>query len=68
MSTKEAAMEIINYMTEEQLQEFVRFFHTMMDIPNVKTSQVLEEVRAGKNLSKPFSSVEALMEDLNADD
>ncbi|MGN1224428.1 MAG: hypothetical protein ACI4TG_04915 [Ruminococcus sp.] len=68
MSTKEAAMEIINYMTEEQLQEFVRFFHTMMDIPNAETSQVLEEVRAGKNLSKPFSSVEALMEDLHADD
>lgn len=44
MGTKEAAMEIINCMTEAQLQEFVRFFHTMLEIPNQETAAALEEV------------------------
>ena len=34
--------------------------------PNPLTYSVLEDVRNGRNLSGPFDSVEALMEDLDA--
>ena len=36
-------------------------------IPNTITTQVLQDVNSGKNLHGPFNSVEALMEDLDAD-
>ena len=38
------------------------------DVPNAETMAAIEDVRNGKNLSPAFSSVEALMEDLNAED
>lgn len=43
-------------------------FNITMDIPNVDTIRAIEEVRNGVNVSRVFSSVEELMEDLNADD
>lgn len=35
-------------------------------LPNPETLEVLDEIRDHKNLSGPFDSVEALMEDLNS--
>ena len=38
------------------------------DIPNQETRKAIEEARKGVGLSRGFSSVKELMEDLNADD
>lgn len=36
--------------------------------PNKETLKAIEELEAGIGLSKPFNTVDELMEDLNADD
>ena len=38
------------------------------DIPNAETRKAIEDARKGIGLSKAYSSVRELMEDLNADD
>ncbi len=38
------------------------------NLPNRTTLQAIEDARAGVGLSKSFSSIAELMEDLNADD
>lgn len=43
-------------------------FNISMDIPSTDTIKAMEEVRNGVNLSRGFTSVKDLMEDLNADD
>lgn len=43
-------------------------FSINMNIPNADTIRAMEEVRNGINLSRGYSSVEEMMEDLNADD
>ena len=43
-------------------------FAISMDIPNADTIRAIDDVRHGRNLSRVFSSVEELMEDLNAED
>lgn len=43
-------------------------FSISMDIPNADTIRAMEEVRNGINLSRGYSSVEEMMEDLNAND
>ena len=43
-------------------------FSISMDIPNADTIRAIDDVRNGRNLSRSFSSVEELMEDLNAED
>ncbi len=43
-------------------------FAISMDIPNAETIHAIEDVRNGRNLSRGYSSVEELMEDLNAND
>lgn len=37
-------------------------------IPNAETIQAIEDGHNGINLSKPFTSIKELMDDLNADD
>ncbi|MCM1056492.1 MAG: type II toxin-antitoxin system RelB/DinJ family antitoxin [Firmicutes bacterium] len=39
-----------------------------MNIPNAETIRAIDDIRHKRNLSRPFSSVEELMEDLNAED
>lgn len=68
MSTREKAMNILSFMTEEQLQGFIMMFSSLVDTPNMETQKVIEDIENGRNLSKSFNSVEELMEDLNADD
>ena len=43
-------------------------FSVSMDVLNADTIRAIDDVRQGRNLSGPFSSVEELMEDLNAED
>lgn len=43
-------------------------FEISGDIPNEETLQAIENVRKGIGVSRAFSSVNELMEDLNADD
>lgn len=41
-------------------------FELKVDQPNAETLAAIDDVNNGRNMSKPFSSVSALMEDLNA--
>ena len=43
-------------------------FEVKADRPNKKTIEAMEDVLHGRNLGKTFTSVEELMEDLNAED
>lgn len=43
-------------------------FAISMDVPNADTMRAIDDVRHGRNLSRSFSSVGELMEDLNAED
>ena len=43
-------------------------FPISMEVPNAETIRALEDVRHRRNLSRSYSSVEELMEDLNAED
>ena len=43
-------------------------FAISMDVPNADTIRAIDDVRHGRILSRSFSSVEELMEDLNAVD
>ena len=41
-------------------------FDISLEIPNEETLKSIENIEKGRNLSKRFSSIEELMEDLNA--
>ena len=41
-------------------------FDISLEVPNEETLKSIENIEKGKNLSKRFTSVEELMEDLNA--
>ena len=43
-------------------------FEVKADRPNKETIEAMEDVLQGRNLGKTFTSVEELMEDLNAED
>lgn len=43
-------------------------FAISMDVPNADTVKAIDDVRHRRNLSRAFSSVEELMEDLDAED
>lgn len=38
------------------------------DVPNAETKKAIEDVQKGIGLSRGFSTIKELMEDLNADD
>jgi addiction module antitoxin, RelB/DinJ family len=54
------------------LRQTVRYngipFEMRIEVPNEETLQAIDDVNNNRNMSKPFKSVSALMEDLNADD
>lgn len=69
MSTREMAYEIIDSMSEEQLNYFIMFFQSMFDeIPNEETAAALaESERMLKDpTTKKFNSVEELFEELDS--
>lgn len=43
-------------------------FEISRDVPNAETIRAIDDIRHRRNLSRSFSSVEELMEDLNAED
>ena len=53
---------------KKAVREYRIPFEISGDIRNKETRQAIEDARNGIGLSKGFSSVEELMEDLNADD
>lgn len=53
---------------KKAVREYRIPFEVGGEIPNEETRRAIEEVRQGIGLSKAFSSVAELMEDLNADD
>ena len=53
---------------KKAVREYRIPFEISSDIPNKETRQAIEDARNGIGLSKGFSSVKELMEDLNADD
>lgn len=55
-----------NIFMKSVLREHGIPFELKLKEPNFETKQVLNDVLEGKNLSKTFSSVKELMEDLNA--
>lgn len=71
MSTRELAYSIVDRLTDEQLEGFVLMFKDTLsdeDVPNAETRAVLDDVMNGRNMSRTFTSVKELMEDLNAED
>ncbi|MCR5661948.1 MAG: hypothetical protein K6G50_07445 [bacterium] len=69
MTTRDAAIKIVNLMNEEQLAAFVRLFQGIVsDIPNDETLAAMEE--AEEMLKDPnakkFSSVQELFADLRS--
>ena len=43
-------------------------FEMQLNTPNEKTLEAIDDVNLNRNMSRPFSSVKELMEDLDADD
>ena len=69
MTTRDAALNIINLMDEEQLRSFVSLFRGVVsDIPNEETiaaMQEAEDMLKDPNAQK-FSSVDDLFADLRS--
>lgn len=53
---------------KKTVREYRIPFEIGAEIPNEETRRAIEEARNGIGLSKAYTSVEELMEDLNADD
>lgn len=53
---------------KKAVREYRIPFEISGEVPNQETKQAIENVQHGVGLSKRFSSVAELMEDLNADD
>lgn len=71
MSTRELAYSIFDRLTDEQLEGFILMFKNTLsdeDVPNAETRAVLDDVKNGRDMSRNFTSVKELMEDLNAED
>ena len=61
----------INIDTNDDLKRQLKESCSDMDIteiPNAETIKAIEDARNGIGLSKPYSSIEELMKDLNSDD
>ena len=53
---------------KKAVREYRIPFEIRAEVPNADTKKAIEDARKGIGMSKAFSSVEELMEDLNADD
>lgn len=58
----------VNMFLSQAVREQAIPFKISLNIPSAETRKVLADVENNRNLHGPFDSVEALMEDLNADD
>lgn len=59
---------VIDTLNEEQMRSLLMFLSSLAGTPAVETLASMEDIRNGRNMSGPFSSVAELMEALNADD
>ena len=57
-----------NVFAKKAVREYRIPFEISGEVPNAVTKKAIEDVENGIGLSKAFSSVRELMEDLNADD
>lgn len=57
-----------NLFAKKTVKEYRIPFEIGDDVPNAETKKAIEDAQKGIGLSKGFSTVEELMEDLNADD
>lgn len=58
----------INIFLRQTIYQKAIPFEIQRDYPNAETRQAIEDARNGIGISRGFSSVAELMEDLNADD
>lgn len=58
----------VNMFLRQSVREQAIPFRVGSPIPNIETLKAIEDARNGIGLSRGFSSVTELMEDLNADD
>ena len=58
----------INMFLRQSVREQAIPFRVGNPLPNLETIKAIEKARKGIGLSKGFTSVSELMEDLNADD
>lgn len=58
----------VNVFLRQAVREQAIPFRIGEPLPNAETLRAIEEARNGIGLSRDFSSVQELMEDLNADD
>lgn len=58
----------VNMFLRQSVREQAIPFRIGNPIPNAETVKAIEDARKGTGLSRGFSSVAELMEDLNADD
>ncbi len=58
----------INMFLRQAVREQAIPFRVGKPLPNLETLRAIEDARKGIGLSRGFSSVAELMEDLNADD
>ncbi|MCL2756829.1 MAG: type II toxin-antitoxin system RelB/DinJ family antitoxin [Coriobacteriia bacterium] len=58
----------INMFARVVIREQRLPFGVALYCPNEETRKAIDDVANRRNLSRPYSSVEELMEDLNADD
>ena len=67
MSSRDMAINIVNMMDDEQIDNFVKLFRPIVsDIPNEETLRAIEETEEMLKLgdTKKFDSVKELFEDL----
>lgn len=57
-----------NLFAKKTVKEYRIPFEIGNDVPNAETKKAIEDAQKGIGLSRGFSTVEELMEDLNADD
>ena len=58
----------VNMFAKAVIREQRLPFDVALNIPNEETRRAIDDVKHRRNLSRPFSSVAELMEDLNAED
>ncbi len=57
-----------NIFAKKAVREYRIPFEIGAEVPNAETRKAIEDARNGIGLSRGFTSVKDLMEDLNADD
>ncbi len=57
-----------NLFAKKTVKEYRIPFEIGNDVPNAETKKAIEDAQKGIGLSRGFSTVEELMENLNADD